>query len=735
MKNNILIVILFSVFLNLLFFFPTIADDQFDFDITNIEIKDNGNKIYGYNRGTVNTNSQIKFEADEFYFNKSKNILTAYGNVIINDLKDKSKIYTDKITYLKNDDKFFTEGNSRAIKENITIDANFFEFDRNSNILIAEEKVIINDLKDKSKIYTDKITYLKNDDKFFTEGNSRAIKENITIDANFFEFDRNSNILIAEEKVIINDLKDKSKIYTDKITYLKNDDKFFTEGNSRAIKENITIDANFFEFDRNSNILIAEKNVKIIDKKTQNQIFTNKITYKKNKEEIFTTGNTKSLIKKKFKFYSSDTKYNRNKSIISSSKKSYLTDNNSKLYKFDKFKFFINDELLKAKKVKIISENFLENGFSDVAHFSSGFFNIGNNEFIAENSKFNLKNNTFGNIDNQPRLYGLSSINDDDYLKVKKGVFTSCNKNMDCPAWAINANKITHDKKKRQIIYDNAILKIYNMPVMYMPKFFHPDPSVKRQSGFLQPLLNGSETLTNSIYIPYFHVISENKDATIQTTLFEDKKILLQNEYREKNKNSNLIADFGYVSKYKSKNSQNHNSIFHIFLDFEKDLNLEQYTSSSIKVNLEKISNDTYLKVFENNLINTKILPGSKNQLTSEVSINLDNEIYQFSGGFEFFENLEGVSKNDKYEYNFPYYDISRNPILFGNTVLNFSSSGYNQLSETNKLTSKVTNNFDINSTDFISSMGFQNNFNLYFKNTNFLGKKNHLTKIVQHQN
>ena len=31
------------------------------------------------------------------------------------------------------------------------------------------------------------------------------------------------------------------------------------------------------------------------------------------------------------------------------------------------------------------------------------------------------------------------------------------------------------------------------MPVMYMPKFF-PDPSVKRQSGFLQPLLNGSET-------------------------------------------------------------------------------------------------------------------------------------------------------------------------------------------------------------------------------------------------
>ena len=161
MKNNISIIIFYSLLLNISFFFPTIANEQFEFDITNIEIKDNGNKIYGYNRGIVNTDSQIKFEADEFYFNKSNNILTAYGNIIAEDLTDKSKIYADKITYSKNDEKIFTEGNSRAIKDDITIDANYFQFNRKSNILIAEEKVKINDLTDKSKIYTDKITYSK----------------------------------------------------------------------------------------------------------------------------------------------------------------------------------------------------------------------------------------------------------------------------------------------------------------------------------------------------------------------------------------------------------------------------------------------------------------------------------------------------------------------------------------------------------------------------------------------
>ena len=143
----------------------------------------------------------------------------------------------------------------------------------------------------------------------------------------------------------------------------------------------------------------------MIDKKTQNRLFTKKITYQKNLEKIFTSGDTKSIINKKLKFFSSDTEYNRNESTISSSKKSYLTDNNSKLYKFDKFKFYLNDELLKAENVKIVSENFLQNGFSDEAYFSSGFFNIGNSEFIAESSKIKLKNDSFGNSENQPRLW------------------------------------------------------------------------------------------------------------------------------------------------------------------------------------------------------------------------------------------------------------------------------------------------------------------------------------------
>ena len=45
-------------------------------------------------------------------------------------------------------------------------------------------------------------------------------------------------------------------------------------------------------------------------------------------------------------------------------------------------------------------------------------------------------------------------------------------------------------------------------------KIFHPDPSVDKRSGFLQPRLNDSDILGSSLNIPYFHLISDNKDIT-----------------------------------------------------------------------------------------------------------------------------------------------------------------------------------------------------------------------------
>ena len=141
------------------------------------------------------------------------------------------------------------------------------------------------------------------------------------------------------------------------------------------------------------------------------------------------------------------------------------------------------------------------------------------------------------------------------------------------------------------------MLNLYDIPVFYFPKFFHPDPSVDRRSGLLQPRLNNSDILGSSINIPYFHVISENKDLTFKPTIFDNRIYMLQNEYRQKNENSSFIADFSYIKGYQSaisgNNYSNRNSISHIFSKFDLDLALENFTNSTVKFFLEKVNNDT----------------------------------------------------------------------------------------------------------------------------------------------
>ena len=88
----------------------------------------------------------------------------------------------------------------------------------------------------------------------------------------------------------------------------------------------------------------------------------------------------------------------------------------------------------------------------------------------------------FNNEEQDPRLYGASSFGDSKKTVIKKGVFTSLRLNDGCPPWSIKSKKIIHDKINRNLIYEKAILNIYDIPVMYFPKF-SPDPTVEGEQG------------------------------------------------------------------------------------------------------------------------------------------------------------------------------------------------------------------------------------------------------------
>ena len=61
-----------------------------------------------------------------------------------------------------------------------------------------------------------------------------------------------------------------------------------------------------------------------------------------------------------------------------------------------------------------------------------------------------------------------------------------------------------HDNKKKTIYYDNAVVKVYDIPIFYFPKLSHPDPTVDRRSGFLPPSYSDTKNLGSGFSIPYF---------------------------------------------------------------------------------------------------------------------------------------------------------------------------------------------------------------------------------------
>ena len=474
-----------------------------------------------------------------------------------------------------------------------------------------------------------------------------------------------------------------------------------------------------FEYFKKTNQLKANGNVQLYDFKNNISINAETIFYLKNLEKISTKGKTVIKISDKYTIEGYDITFLKNKMFLFSDKNTVISDQNSNKYKLKKFQYSINQEILKGENIEV-SMNTDDETNGDNFFIETGFFNLKNNKFLAKDISVILRKNIFGDNENDPRITAISAEGDGPITFFKKGVFTSCKKTDKCPPWKISAEKIEHNKTKQQIIYKNAWLEVYDFPVFYFPKFFHPDPTIKRQSGFLAPDLVSSQSYGNSISTPYFYMISDDKDITIKPQLFNNNKFLLQNEYRQKTKKSLSILDFGFVKGHDSNANDKGDTRAHMFTSSIVDLSLDNYVSSTLKVNYQKTTNDNYLKIFN---LESPILPINNNVLESIIDLDLEHKDYDLNTSFEMYETLKGAN-SDRYQYVLPSYNFSKNfylEDLMGG--FNFNSYGNNTLRDTNITTSKLFNDLNYSSIDSLLDNGIKTNFEISLKNVNTNGK------------
>jgi len=150
------------------------------------------------------------------------------------------------------------------------------------------------------------------------------------------------------------------------------------------------------------------------------------------------------------------------------------------------------------------------------------------------------------------KLAAASVVRRDETIEqLNKAIYTPCPICVDnkpkTPTWSIQAAKVVHDKKKRIIYYRGAKMRMFGVPVAYLPVFWHADPTAERQSGFLQPQASVSDRRGFSYEQPYLQVISPYSDLVISPQINTTVNPLLNFEARKRFYSGMVTARFGYT--------------------------------------------------------------------------------------------------------------------------------------------------------------------------------------------
>jgi LPS-assembly protein len=124
------------------------------------------------------------------------------------------------------------------------------------------------------------------------------------------------------------------------------------------------------------------------------------------------------------------------------------------------------------------------------------------------------------------------------YTVFHNGVYTACAPCLDDPKkpplWQVKAARIIHDQQEKMIYFEDASIEFFGKPLVYLPYFSAPDPTVKRKTGLLTPSVNSSTIYGTAVEIPYYWALAPDYDATFAPLITSKQGPMLQGEFRQR---------------------------------------------------------------------------------------------------------------------------------------------------------------------------------------------------------
>ncbi len=124
------------------------------------------------------------------------------------------------------------------------------------------------------------------------------------------------------------------------------------------------------------------------------------------------------------------------------------------------------------------------------------------------------------------------------FTVLQNGVYTACEPCKDDPnkppLWQVHAARIIHDQGEKMLYFEDATIDFFGLPMAYFPFMSTPDPTVKRKSGFLYPILSYGKATGYSIETPYYFALAPDYDLTIYPRYMTQQGLLMEGEWNQR---------------------------------------------------------------------------------------------------------------------------------------------------------------------------------------------------------
>lgn len=179
-------------------------------------------------------------------------------------------------------------------------------------------------------------------------------------------------------------------------------------------------------------------------------------------------------------------------------------------------------------------------------------------------------------LSDNSRMVGNSAVRErGEITTIDRAIYSPCNLCKDDPTqpplWQIRAVRVVQDEVAKDIIYHDAFIDLFGVPLFYTPYFSMPDPSVDRRQGFLFPSFGSTSDVGPFLGLQYYFDISPDQDATLGATVTRDSGTMFTGEYR-KRFDKGLITLDGSINQSGYSKILNDNSGFNgSNLDFRSE--------------------------------------------------------------------------------------------------------------------------------------------------------------------